>query len=159
MDTNTLMMNNLPYLYARLKSQIEGFEMKGFIEVYSPGKYTCYTFNNKYRKYGIGLPKYKKFDGIRVVLENVIPGTIIDSSYPNTDVPENEYDGFEIELDTRDCISKPVNDILLNWIEYSINLYISKNRTGVLKRELMEKTWHPRRVQKLLDAGIELEAF
>ena len=159
MDTNTLMMNNLQYLYARLKSLNGGFEMKGFIEVYSPGKYTCYTFNNTYRKYGIGLPQYKKFKGIRVVIENAVPGTIIDSSYPNTDIPENEYDGFEIEANTRDCISKPVNDILLSWVEYSVYMYISKNRTGVLKRELMEKAWHPRRVLKLLEAGVELEAF
>ena len=159
MDTKTLMMNNLPYLYARLKSLNEGFEMKGFIEVYSPRKYTCYTFNNTYRKYGIGLPQYKNFDGIRVVLENVIPGTIIDTLYPNSEISENCYEGFEVGINTRHDISKPINDIILDWVEYSVYMYISKNRTGVLKRELMEKTWHPQRVQKLLEAGIEVEAF
>jgi hypothetical protein len=51
------------------------------------------------------------------------------------------------------------NERWRKWREEQASKKRSQERSKVIKRDLVENVWHPRRVQKLLEAGVELELF
>jgi len=51
------------------------------------------------------------------------------------------------------------NSLSLNPNIFELNYAFLKGRMDILREELMMKTWHPSRIEKWLDAGMDIEDF
>lgn len=65
--------------------------------------------------------------------------------------------GFTFTHQTqRDYLTPPINQAILNWfyaIQFQKIRRVAKARMAILKEELMAAAWHPKRVERLLEAG------
>jgi hypothetical protein len=55
-------------------------------------------------------------------------------------------------MEVNQTLAADVRKVVWEWLQHSIRIKLSKDRTRLLKEELVAAVWHPRRVQKLLEA-------
>jgi hypothetical protein len=68
----------------------------------------------------------------------------------DTNQLQSLYESYSY-MPVNEGLAADVRKVVWNWLQDSIRIKMSKDRTRLLKEELVAAVWHPRRVQNFLD--------
>lgn len=75
----------------------------------------------------------------------------------------NQLNSKYVPLTLRNIVNEELanklRNIVWNWLHTCINIKICKQRMNIIKEELMAAAWKPERIEKWLEAGVDIESL